>query len=101
MEKFIYLLIIYSFSNASVHIMVVTNKAEAASPKSLGTFASVCLHFHICRTASARDRLPHRERPFPWETSLAGFALHVSLSGVPSVEDTEATVWSGEERRIV
>ena len=101
MEKFIYLLIIYSFSNASVHIMVVTNKAKAASLKSLGTFASVCPHFHICRTASARERLLHREMPFPWETSLAGFALHVSLSGVPSVEDTGAKMWSGEERRIV
>ena len=34
----------------------------------------------------------------PWETSLEGFGLHFSLSGVPSVEDTEAKLWSGEER---
>ena len=97
MEKFIYLLIIYSLSNASVHIMAMANKAKAASPKSLGTFTSVCPHFHICTTASERERLPHREMPFPWETSLEGFALYFSLSGVPSVEDTEAKVWSGEE----
>ena len=85
-------------------MMVMTNKAKTASPESQVTFASVCLCFQVpgvWGTASARERLSHREMLLPWEVSLEGFALYFSLSGAPSVEDTEAKVWSRQEHGIV
>lgn len=86
-------------------MMVMTNKAKTASPESQGCsllplFVYV-FGFPVCGEQPLRGRGSLTERcSFHGKHPLEGFALYFSLSGAPSVEDTEAKVWSRKERAI-